>query len=130
MKKSSRRRALTLGERKIIMSYLALGKSRRQIALELNRDHSVISREIRRNNRPHPLMIGYIGHLAQEQAETRKREASMHKRLKNDLIRSYVHEKLAIGWTPEQIAGYLSRDHKDQKISHEAIYQYIYFDYN
>jgi hypothetical protein len=35
MKKSSRRRSLTLGERKIIMSYLALGKSMRQIAVEL-----------------------------------------------------------------------------------------------
>jgi len=34
--------------------------------------------------------------------------------------------KLQLGWSPEQIAGRLPHDHPELRISHEAIYQYIY----
>jgi IS30 family transposase len=44
----------------------------------------------------------------------------------NNLIRKYVKDKLKIGWSPEQIAGRLPLDHPRQRISHEAIYQFIY----
>lgn len=50
-------------------------------------------------------------------------------RLKHVSIRSYVHGKLRMGWSPEQIAGRLSVEHPDVRISHEAIYQYIYAQY-
>jgi IS30 family transposase len=33
---------------------------------------------------------------------------------------------LALGWSPEQIAGRLPKDHPGQSINHEAIYQFIY----
>ena len=56
----------------------------------------------------------------------RKKQASQRTRLKDDRIISYVTAKLAEGWSPEQIAGRISMDHKDLTISHEAIYQYIY----
>jgi len=74
-------------------------------------------------------MRGYIGYLAQAQAQTRKQEASGHQRLKNDFTRKYVQEKLKLGWTPEQIGPRLAMEHKGYSISHEAIYQYIYIDY-
>jgi IS30 family transposase len=38
----------------------------------------------------------------------------------------YVREKLADGWSPEQIAGRIRKDVPEFSISHETIYQYIY----
>ena len=37
-----------------------------------------------------------------------------------------MHEKLKLGWSPEQIAGRIAFDQPLDSISHEAIYQYIY----
>ncbi len=47
-------------------------------------------------------------------------------RLKNNLIRSYVKEKMKLGWSPEQISIRLPIDHRGNEISHEAVYQFIY----
>lgn len=47
-------------------------------------------------------------------------------RLKNDLIRSYVKEKMKLGWSPEQISIRLPIDYPGNEISHEAIYQFVY----
>lgn len=47
-------------------------------------------------------------------------------RLKNDFTRSYVVEKLKLGWSPEQISLRLPIEHKGYDISYEAIYQYVY----
>ena len=46
-------------------------------------------------------------------------------RLKSDVIRSYVIEKIRERWSPEQVAGRLKKD-TGLSISHEAIYQFIY----
>lgn len=37
-----------------------------------------------------------------------------------------VMTKLVMGWSPEQIAGRLAREHSALKISHESIYRFIY----
>jgi IS30 family transposase len=42
------------------------------------------------------------------------------------VVRCYVCDRLRIGWSPEQIAGTLSKDLPGQGISYEAIYQYLY----
>jgi len=71
-----------------------------------------------------------MSRLAHER--TRKRTADRggkRLRLKNPLIRSYVENKLQDGYSPEQIAGRLKNEMPSQKISHEAIYQYIYAQY-
>ncbi|GJL63131.1 MAG: IS30 family transposase [Nitrospirales bacterium] len=46
--------------------------------------------------------------------------------LKSKRVRKYVEQKLAIGWTPELIAGRLQRQGTLPSVCHEAIYQYIY----
>src|SRR3990170_3872934 len=56
----------------------------------------------------------------------RKTKASGRQRLKNDLVRNYVQERLMTGWSPEIIAGRIKKDHPGLSISHEAVYQYIY----
>ena len=47
-------------------------------------------------------------------------------RLRNTRIRHYVIAKLKLGWSPEQIANRLEKDHYELHISYEAVYQYVY----
>jgi len=129
MTKNSISKPLSLFERERIGVYFAQGKSKREIGRLLRRSHTTISRELKRNRHPHPLMKGYISCLAHQQANKRKSESGQRARLKNEETRAYVQNKLQMGWTPEQIANRLSIDTKYPSISHEAIYQYIYADW-
>jgi len=67
-----------------------------------------------------------VGIKPTKRAVNRISHAHQRPRLKSGIIRTYVEESLAIGWSPEQIAGRISIDHPELSISHEAIYQYIY----
>jgi len=121
---------LTLEERELISIWKAEGKSLREIATELNRNPSSISRELKSNSPP--IHKGYyLAHKAHERAMVRKSLAHQRERLKNTKIRHYVEEKLQLGWSPEQVSGRITIDHPGVpgvEISHEAIYQYIYED--
>lgn len=115
---------LTASERDMIASLKAAGTSIREIARALDRDPGTISRELKRNASPEYQL--YMSQRAQGRADQRRKAASHHPRLKNEQLRSYVHEKLTLGWSPEQIAGRVRLDHPELSISHEAIYQYLY----
>jgi IS30 family transposase len=115
---------LTLVERDMVTLMLADNKSVREIAQALGRSPSTVSRELKRNASPE--YRRYLSHRAQGRAQQRRKEASRRPRLKSEPIRRYVREKLALGWSPEQIAGRLCLDHPGFAISHEAIYQYLY----
>jgi IS30 family transposase len=95
-----------------------------QIALELDRDKSTVSRELRRNRQL--LVEYYLDESAQIRADRRRKQASQGYRLKNKRIRSYVEGKLRGGWSPEIVAGRIRLDLPGCSISHEAIYQYVY----
>ena len=58
--------------------------------------------------------------------EYRLKRRARRYRLKTQSIRRFVHQKLAIGWTPELIAGRLKVSGSNKYICHESIYQYIY----
>lgn len=113
---------LKIGEREQIAVLKAQGKSLREIAGVLGKDPSTVSRELKRNG----MDKEYVAYRADRFAMRRKKRAARRKRLKNDLTRQYVHEKLKLGWSPEQIAGRIAMDQPMSSISHEAIYQYIY----
>lgn len=118
-------RHLDMDERETIGIMLAQGKSLRKIGEAIGRSHTTISREIE-TNAP-PIRKGYYrAHKAQIRAAIRNVESHKRLRLKNQQIRDYVSEKVASGWSPEQIAGRLIIDQDSLRISHEAIYQYIY----
>lgn len=103
------------------------GRSLRQIAKALKRSPSTLCRELKRN--APPVHTGYyLPHKAQERADQRNRESHRRKRLKTEHIRRYVATHLALGWSPELVAGRLMREHPGGCISHEAIYQWIYQD--
>jgi len=103
---------------------LADNQSLREISQALGRSPSTISRELKRNASPEYQL--YLSHRAECRAATRRKHASRRPRLKQAAILAYVQAKLALGWSPEQIAGRIGIDHPDLSISHEAIYQYIY----
>lgn len=116
---------LSLAEREEISVLKAQGKSLREIARIIDSNPSTISRELK-TNAP-PVHTGYYrGHKAHHRATIRNQQSHKRQRLKNDVIGTYVTEKLRLGWSPEQIAGSLSCELPGHCISYEAIYQYIY----
>jgi len=115
---------LGLRERGQIMFMSRWGKSISEIARELGRNKSTISRELHRNAQS--FLNYYSDESAQLRAVHRRQQASRRYRLRNEIIRSYVLDRLEIGWSPEIIAGRMKHDLPGQRISHEAIYQYVY----
>lgn len=104
-------------------------KSLRAIARELGRSSATLSRELERNSRDSLGRRAYRPRLAHECARSRIAARGKRPRLKNSFISAYVHKKLRDGWSPEQIAGRLPFDYPGCRISHEAIYQYVYTQY-
>lgn len=113
---------LSVEEREKIQLGLWEKKSVRRIARELSRSPSSIAREINKNrdgrNRYNP-------RTSQERAMVNRSHRGRELRLKSDILRQYVIRQLKLGWSPEQIAA-KAEEMTNSKISHEAIYQYIY----
>ena len=118
---------LSLYERERIGVYRQQGYSGRDIAKRLNRSHTSINRELKRNKQPHPQMIGYVPSLAEQQARQRKQQAGQRIRLKNLPIQAFIKECMQEqGWSPEIIASQIPSTFPGLQVSHEAIYQFIY----
>ncbi|MDA8356566.1 MAG: IS30 family transposase [Actinomycetota bacterium] len=120
-------RYLSENERVRIADLAAQGAGVRQIARELGRSPSTISRELRRNRdegtaayRP----------FAAHRAATRRRARPGRGKLRNDAtLRSFVEERLKKRWSPEQIARALREHFVEQREYHlapETIYQAVY----
>jgi transposase, IS30 family len=119
---------LSIEEREKIHLGIWQRKSLRQMAFELGRSPSTISRELNRNFPKHRMV--YKPRLAQERAQATIKKRGQRLRLKSSVIRAYVKDKLTNeDWSPEQIAGTLPFDHPGWTVSPEAIYQYIYAQY-
>jgi IS30 family transposase len=115
---------MTIEERELMAQLHSEGMGVKEIAKVLGRDKGTISRELKRN--ASLKYQCYTPCQAQKRTDARRAEASRRPRLKDDGIRQYVEGKLAVGWSPELIAGRLGMDHPGKAISYEAIYQYIY----
>jgi IS30 family transposase len=116
---------LTLNDRIKIEIRYRDGWTLRKIAEYLGngRTASAVCREV--NSRPRKGIGKYQAHIAHEKALA-KRFGKKEIKLKNETVRLYVVEKLKLGWSPEQISLRLPIEHSGQKISYEAIYNYIY----
>jgi transposase, IS30 family len=116
-------------ERKMIAHLYREGCSYRHIASTLKRAPSTISREIRRNSQPSRFWPAgrYEAKRAAELTSRRRRRGRGHKLARQPALREHVRERLAMGWSPEQIAGRLARQHGRTIISHESIYRFVYF---
>ena len=87
----------------------------------MDRSASTISREIERNS---SRQQGYRPGYANEQAQARRWTGSRLER--DEALRDSVIEKLALGWSPEQVSGFLRQCPQSIRISHESIYRFIY----
>jgi IS30 family transposase len=122
---------LTKEDRIEIASLLKSGKfNQYQIAIQIGKSESTISREITRNKDPGSGSYNYS--VAHKQAKERK-SASNKLRSKitlNGEIEQYILEKLKQDWSPEQIAGRLKTQNPlksfKANLSHQTIYDYIY----
>ena len=110
-------------EREQIGLAKALGHSIGAIAQAIGRPKSTISRELSRNKLPSgrysPL------HAAGAYQLRRRREALIER---DRALRTFVVDRLAEGWTPEQISGWLKggNERRLRAVSCETIYAFIY----
>ena len=103
-------------ERYQISTLLKVGQNQTQIAQQLGRSKSTISREVRRNRG----LRGYRPAQAQRSCEIRSLGSRNAARISSDVWHQAVG-KLLEQWSPEQIAGLYP-------VSHEALYLQIYAD--
>src|ERR1700687_1749953 len=117
--------ALTLPEREEISRGIAAHQSARSMARLLGRSASTVSRELSRNG-------GYDRYRAapaDEKTWVRARRPKRCKLASNPGLRQAVARKLRLNWSPEQIAGWLTRTHPDDegyRVSHETIYRSLF----
>ncbi|MGH6812819.1 MAG: IS30 family transposase [Methylocella sp.] len=110
-------------ERDQIAVMRVAGHSIGAIAGALQRAKSTVSRELRRNALPSgrysPL------HAAGAYQPRGRREAILEK---DQTLRTFVYDRLAEGWTPEQISGWLKgrNEPRPRTVGCETIYAFIY----
>src|SRR5829696_1942353 len=115
------KRCLSMAEREEISRGVAAGEPCRQIAVRLGRAPSTVSRELARNGGRHRYRAQAADAAAYQQA-LRPKPAKLMLRPR---LRSVVEAKLALRWSPEQIAGWLPLAYPQDpvmRVSHETIY--------
>jgi IS30 family transposase len=119
------RLALTLVEREEISGGLIDGDSLRVIAASLGRAPSTVSREVARNSG-----LGQYRAAASEKcAWVRALRPKLCKLATHPPLRKVVARLLRRNWSPQQIAGWLKRNHPDEeafRVSHETIYRSLF----
>ncbi len=115
---------LNIQERLQIETLLIAEHSQAEIARQLEKSDSCISREIRHNSRDGK----YCHHTAQKLYDER-RYHSKHSLLTEEHW-TVVCTLLQQRWSPEQISGWLRANHKEMSfyVSDQTIYEYIYAD--
>jgi IS30 family transposase len=120
-------RFLSEEEREHIAIGLAEGKSKAQIARELGRPTSTVTREVARNR---DWRGRYRALNAQRQAQERAKRPKPAKLVVVPALREYVQDRLSNEqWSPEQISKTLVLVFPGQpqmRVSHETIYQSLY----
>jgi len=114
-------RQLSLEERCSIARLHEAGQSKRQIAAALDRSASTIAREMKRNR---GTQASYQPAYADDQTWARRWRGSRLARLPE--LRAVVLQRLAQGYSPEQVAGRLGLEQGHPVLSAETIYRFIY----
>lgn len=118
---------LSFEERQFIEEARRSRLSCREIGLELGRPHSTISREIDRNRQAGNGAYRCV--VAEHRTRRRAKRPKAFKLATQRWLARHVERKLKRGWSPEQIAQGLRRQHPDDPrwwVSAEAIYGSLY----
>jgi IS30 family transposase len=127
----SGRRALTSEDRAVIAACVRRRQrgeaiTYAQIGELIDRDTSVVSREIARNSGPDG---SYHGGLAHAAARERRRRPKKFRLVANPRLCRQIEAWMDAGWSPKLIAMILRRDYPHmimERVSHETIYQALY----
>ena len=118
---------LNLEERIEVEAALRVGDTQAAVAARLLRSAGTISREVALNGGPDRYRAAAAHRAAQgRRGAARRGDCAIDE---HPPLRAEVHERLHRGWSPEEIAGSLNRDHPDLPLmhtSHESIYRYVY----
>lgn len=113
---------LGIEERAKIVLLQEQGYSIGEIAEELSRSASTIYREIDRNSDPET-----GEYIARDANNTYKQRVQVPQgRIRDQITRQYVIEKLKNRWTPERICGRMKIDIPGKRLSIETVYLFIY----
>jgi IS30 family transposase len=116
-------RQITSGERYAIAALRRRGLSAREIARELGRAHTTISREICRNLSSQGW---YTPIKANQKCRGRRTRSRRGARITPETW-TVVERLLRLDWSPEQVSGFL-RVERIGSISHETIYVHVWHD--
>jgi IS30 family transposase len=119
------RNMLTLNDREEISRGLAEGLEYKEIARLISRNPSVISRDVAR----HGGRGQYRAVTADSSAVAGRQRPKVYAVDRCPRLQTVVTELLRGGWSPASIAGRLPYDYRHDhavRVSHEAIYQWIY----
>lgn len=111
---------LTLEERCRLRGMIEIGLPKTEMARRLGRHRSTIHRELDRNSN----VPGYRPDGADRLAWARKLRRSRIER--STRLCLYVEDRLAMGWSPEQIAGRMEREGLEHSVCAESIYRHVY----
>lgn len=117
---------LTLEERDRIAQLRFQGADQKRIAQAVGRSPSTISRELQRNRTDDE----YLAAQAQREAERRRQERPLVRKMDDPEINETVRAGLARNWAPEQIVGRMQQQDADGRISPPMIYAWIKQDEN
>jgi len=111
---------LTLEERCRLRGMMEMGLPKAEIARRLGRHRSTIHRELDRNSN----VPGYRPDGAERLAWARKLRGS--RIMRSTRLRGHVEDRLAMGWSPEQIAGRMELEGLEHSVCAESIYRHVY----
>ena len=112
---------LTAQQRYTIAQLLKQGKTQKEIALTIEKDKSVVSRELNRNSNKDGT---YTATGAQMKADKRKRRLRSYRTFTSEMERLIKLFLTKRQWSPEQIVGYC-KNKAIPIVSVERIYQFI-----
>jgi IS30 family transposase len=112
---------LTLEERDHIAQLHHQQAEQKEIAKALGRSPATISRELRRNRSGDE----YYAAQAQREAERRRRERPLVRKMERPEINQAVRKGLSEEWAPEQISGRLEQQDAKHSVSPQTIYDWI-----
>lgn len=115
---------LTRSERDLIAAYTKDGLSQREIGRKMNRDHSTIGRELKRNT---STILGYSGEFADFYASRRRTEANAAflRICEESPLALHIFEKLRQRWSPETISIMLKKQKDLPYVGTKTVYTFI-----
>ncbi|HVC76911.1 MAG TPA: IS30 family transposase [Candidatus Micrarchaeaceae archaeon] len=116
---------LSLQEREEISLGLCRGGTLRQIARQLGRHASTVSREVRGGGST----TDYRAVHAADRARLRRRRPKLRKLAEGTPLVAHVCKGMAMGWSPQQVAARMHIEYPDDlamRVSHETIYTWFY----